>query len=99
VEILNGTNVNGLASETAENLESMDLTVTNIDNSPQANNNSTKIYDLSFGDKKNALTILEEELSASSNTILPKWLKDYISERAQEENIVKPDLIIILGAN
>ena len=99
VEILNGTNVNGLASESAENLKNMSFTVTNIDNSPQANNNSTKIYDLSFGDKENALKILEDELSASSSTILPKWLKDYISERAQEENIVKPDLIIILGAN
>ncbi|MFP4514709.1 MAG: LCP family protein [Parcubacteria group bacterium] len=99
VEILNGTTINGLASETAENLESIDFTVTNIDNSPQSNNNSTKIYDLSFGDKENALKILEEELSASSSTILPKWLKDYISERAEEENIIKPDLIIILGAN
>ncbi|MCF7794748.1 LCP family protein [Patescibacteria group bacterium] len=99
VEVLNGTNVNGLASETAENLENMNLIVTNIDNSPQANNNGTKIYDLSFGNKKNSLTILEEEFSASSSTILPKWLKDYISNRAQEEDIIKPDLIIILGAN
>jgi|AntRauTorckE6833_2_1112554.scaffolds.fasta_scaffold00060_4 LCP family protein required for cell wall assembly len=99
VEILNGTSINGLASKTSQNLEDMDFTVTNIDNSPQANNNGTKIYDLSFGDRENAIKILEEELSASSSTILPKWLKDYISERAQEEDIVKPDLIIILGAN
>jgi LCP family protein required for cell wall assembly len=99
VEILNGTSINGLASKNAENLKNMNFTITNIDNSPQANNNSTKIYDLSFGDKENALKVLEEELSASSSTILPKWLKNYINERAQKENIVKPDLIIILGAN
>jgi LCP family protein required for cell wall assembly len=99
VEILNGTTINGLASETAEHLKSLNIIVTNIDNSPQANSNSTKIYDLSFGDKKNALKILKEELSAKSSTILPKWLKDYISKRAEEDEVIKPDLIIILGAN
>jgi LCP family protein required for cell wall assembly len=99
VEILNGTTVNGLASETADNLETIGFEITSIDNSPQTNNSSTKIYDLSFGDRKNSLKILEEELSATSGTIIPKWLKDYISERAEKEDIIKPDLIIILGTN
>ena len=99
IEILNGTNINGLAAKTASNLEEDGFIITELDNSPQANDNATKIYDLSFGEKENSLKILEKELSANSSTILPKWLKDYISERAENEDIIKPDLIIILGAN
>ncbi|MCF7820433.1 MAG: LCP family protein [Candidatus Pacebacteria bacterium] len=98
LEILNGTKISGLASETSQDLKEYGFTINKIANSPQANSEGTVVYDLTFGEKTEALTLLEDELKASSSVSLPDWLTDYIKESAQDnDNLKRPDFIIILG--
>ncbi len=98
LEILNGTRISGLAAETSQNLKQYGFNINRISNSPQVNNEQTKIYDLSFGEKKEALNLLETELQASSSISLPDWLTDYIKNSVETNtDIKKPDFIIVLG--
>ncbi|NCD00603.1 LytR family transcriptional regulator [bacterium] len=98
VEILNGTKISGLAKSNADGLKKYDINVINIDNSPQVNPEKTIIYDLSYGEKQEALSFLLENLNAISSISLPEWLIEYIKLEVEENSSkIKPDFIIILG--
>jgi len=100
IEILNGTTVGGFAARTAEGLENYNFHITRLDNAPQVNDDDTIIFDLTYGEKLEALRVLKNELSASSTITLPSWLIEYIATNAEENsNLIKPDFIIFLGNN
>lgn len=100
LEILNGTKISGLAAETSQSLKEHGFNIYKIANSPKTNNEQTKIYDLSFGEKNEALKLLENELQASSSINIPNWLTDYIKTSVETNSSLKrPDFIIVLGLN
>ncbi len=99
VEIYNGTWINGLASQTAQDIERLGFTIAKIGNSSRQNFQKSVIYDLTYGEKKDSLTILKEKTNANVSTSLPEWLITDISEKqTNEENPVQPDFILIIGS-
>jgi|WetSurMetagenome_2_1015567.scaffolds.fasta_scaffold01419_10 polyisoprenyl-teichoic acid--peptidoglycan teichoic acid transferase len=98
LEILNGTWVNGLANRVAIDLEKYGFQVVRTGNSSRQNFEKSVIYDLTFGEKINSLTILKEKTKASVTFDLPDWLKtDMAAELAKSDNKERPDFIIVLG--
>ncbi len=63
LEVQNGTNKNGLAAKTAEELRGKDLKVSSIGNALNQEEAKTYIYDLSDGQKPETLTKLQELFS------------------------------------
>jgi LCP family protein required for cell wall assembly len=100
VEVLNGTWVNGLASQAAVDLEKYGFTVSRVGNCSQQKFNRSMIYDLTYGEKMNSLEILKEKTGAEVSFGLPDWLVDEISDEIdQEKTPIKPDFILVLGQN
>lgn len=98
VEVRNGTWVNGLASQTALDLEKYGFLVVKIGNSSQQNFQKSVIYDLTYGEKNQSLGILKEKTGANIALGLPQWLVDEIDqENDREINPIQPDFIFILG--
>ena len=64
VEIQNGTNTTGLASQTAQLLEGSGFTVATVGNALNRDSTKTIIYDLTDGVKDEELAVLKEYLSA-----------------------------------
>jgi len=100
LEIRNGTWVNGLASQTALDLEKYGFIVTRIGNSGRQNFEKSVIYDLTYGEKTDSLSILRNKTNANIAYSLPEWLvNDIGGELELEKNPIKPDFILILGRN
>lgn len=99
IEILNGTTINNLAGRNAKNLENYNFKITRTDNSPKQDFKESTIYDLTYGEKSQALNLLQNKTNAKIASSLPSWLKEYISEKAESDQMEKPDFILILGAN
>ncbi|OGF31093.1 hypothetical protein A3H09_04145 [Candidatus Falkowbacteria bacterium RIFCSPLOWO2_12_FULL_45_13] len=100
VEVRNGTWINGLASQVALDLEKYGFTVVRIGNSNQQNFQKSVIYDLTYGAKIQALTILKDKTNANVSLGMPEWLQNDLSkELTGETKPVQPDFIIILGQN
>ena len=98
LDIRNGTWVNGLASESALDLEKYGFNVVRISNSSQKDFQKSVIYDLTYGEKMESLFILKEKTGANVSFNLPQWLIDNIKEElADEKNPEQPDFILILG--
>jgi LCP family protein required for cell wall assembly len=98
LEIRNGTWINGLASETALDLEKYSFDVIRIGNSSRQNFQKSVIYDLTFGEKIDSLAILKEKTKANVSFEIPEWLQDDISKDLKNEtNPEQPDFILILG--
>jgi len=98
VEVRNGTWINGLASQTALDLEKYGFIITRTGNSSQQNFQKSVIYDLSYGEKSRSLSILKEKTGANVSLGLPDWLISEISQDIKgEENPIKPDFVLILG--
>jgi len=98
VEIQNGTWVNGLAQRVATDLEKYGFQIINTDNASKQNYERSIIFDLSYGEKMESLTILKEKTGARINYGLPDWLIAELEEQnANKENLVQPDFILILG--
>ncbi len=98
LEVRNGTWVNGLAGRIAVDLEKYGFEVLRVGNSSQRNFEKSFIYDLTFGEKINSLTILKDKTDASVSFELPEWLKDDIAKDLEiETNTLKPDFILIIG--
>lgn len=93
VEVQNGTFVAGLASRTAGNLRKNGYTVTEIGNASERGYEKTVIYDLTKGQKPNALEELRGLLNANVSTEPPQWL----IHSAQANHTSNSDFIIILG--
>jgi polyisoprenyl-teichoic acid--peptidoglycan teichoic acid transferase len=100
VEIRNGTWINGLASQVALDLEKYGFKIARIGNSSQQNFQKSVIYDLTYGEKIQALTILKNKTNANVALGMPEWLiSDLAKEMAKEKEAkpIQPDFIIILG--
>ena len=98
IEIRNGTWINGLASEKALDLEIYGYDIVRVGNCSRQNFEKSVIYDLTYGEKMESLTILKERTKANVSFDLPQWLMDDISKELVDEiNPVMPDFILILG--
>lgn len=98
LEIRNGTWINGLATETALDLEKYGFNISRIGNCSQQNFQKSVIYDLTFGEKMESLSILKEKTKANVSFAMPQWLVDDIKkELADERNPEQPDFVLILG--
>lgn len=98
VEVRNGTWINGLASKTALDIEKYGFVVIRIGNSNKQNFEKSVIYDLTYGEKMDSLTILKEKTGANISFGLPGWLTDDIKQEIEgEEDPIQPDFILIIG--
>jgi polyisoprenyl-teichoic acid--peptidoglycan teichoic acid transferase len=98
VEVRNGTWVNGLASQAALDIEKFGFIVTRVGNSNKQNFQKSVIYDLTFGEKMDSLTVLKEKTGANISFGIPEWLTEDISAEIEGEvDPIQPDFIIILG--
>lgn len=96
VEVYNGTWINGLASEKAQDIEKYGFEVVKIGNSGKQNFQKSVIYDLTFGGKEESLTVLKEKTGANVSQGLPEWLVDDINKKTAGEK-VEPDFILVIG--
>jgi LCP family protein required for cell wall assembly len=93
LEILNGTKLEGFASQTKDILENLGYKVVKVGNAQEQDYTKTIIYDLTNSQKPEALNILQEKLNANTSTNLPDWyLKDQSVNPHQ-----KIDFLILLG--
>lgn len=100
VEVRNGTWINGLASQAALDIEKFGFIVTRVGNSSKQNFQKSVIYDLTYGEKMDSLTVLKEKTDANISFGLPQWLTDDIANELDgEDDPIQPDFIIILGQN
>lgn len=100
VDIRNGTWINGLASEKALDLEKYGFKISRVGNCSQQNFQKSVIYDLTYGEKMNSLTVLKNRTSANVAFGLPDWLvEDIKKENEVEQNPTQPDFILIIGQN
>jgi LCP family protein required for cell wall assembly len=98
VEVRNGTWINGLANRVALDLEKYGFAIARVGNASQQNFEKSVIYDLTYGEKIQALTILKNKTRAEVTLGLPEWLlNDLAKELAKESKPAQPDFIIILG--
>jgi len=98
IEVRNGTWINGLASQKALDLEKYGFNIIRIGNSSRQNFQKSVIYDLTYGEKMESLTILKEKTGANVSFALPQWLIDDIAKDLTDEtNPEQPDFILILG--
>jgi len=98
VEVRNGTWINGLANREAMDIEAYGLNVIRVGNASRQNFEKTVIYDLSFGEKENALAVLKEKTGANVSTELPDWLKEDIAKTSEgQADYARPDFLIIIG--
>ncbi len=96
VEVYNGTWINGLASEKAQDIEKYGFIITKIGNSSKQNFQKSVIYDLTFGEKEESLTILKEKTDANIALGLPEWLVEDINQKTKTES-EQPDFILVIG--
>jgi polyisoprenyl-teichoic acid--peptidoglycan teichoic acid transferase len=89
VSVLNGTNINGLATITANELKSFGYKITNVANAPIKNQKSTVIVDMNNGTKKYTKAYLERRFGVAATTTLPDASIDTSGA----------DFVIILGVN
>ena len=98
VEVRNGTWINGLASQVALDLEKFGFRVVRIGNSNRQNFQKTVIYDLTYGEKSEALEVLRSKTEANVSPDLPEWLMtDINADVSGQEKPVQPDFILVLG--
>lgn len=98
LEIKNGTWINGLASQEALDLEKYGFDVIRVGNCSRQNFQKSVIYDLTFGEKMESLTVLKDKTNANVSFDIPQWLQDDIQETiANETNPEQPDFLLILG--
>lgn len=98
LEVRNGTWINGLASITAMDLEKYGFNVSRVGNSSQQNYQKSVIYDLTYGEKMESLSVLKEKTGANVSFNMPQWLIDEIkAEVSDEKNPEQPDFVLVLG--
>ena len=98
IEIRNGTWINGLANSMALDLEKYGFDIVRIGNTSQKNFEKTVIYDLTYGEKLQALTILKNKTNANVALGMPQWLIDEVAKQnSNQTNLTQPDFILIIG--
>ncbi|MBP9827658.1 LCP family protein [Patescibacteria group bacterium] len=108
VAVKNGTGITGLASRTAQLLESSGFIVESVGNSVNASQANTIVYDFTQGTKDDALAALKEYLDAEVKTDAQGLLKTtalvpdgiYSPEEFSGEQIgANVDFLIMLGTD
>jgi len=98
IEIRNGTWINGLANSMALDLEKYGFDIVRIGNTSQKNFEKTVIYDLTYGEKLQALTVLKNRTNANVALGMPQWLIDEVAKQnSGQTNLTQPDFILIIG--
>lgn len=98
VEVKNGTTIDGLAAKAAFALRQKDFSILKIANATQRDLASTTIYDLSFGKNKEALAVIQSQISGIYVKGLPEELAAELREDVNSGLVQKrPDFVIILG--
>ena len=87
IEIQNGTKIEGLAYATSLSLKNKGYEITKISNALEQNFAKTVIYDLTNGQKSDALAELKNQLSAEAENTKPSFIN----------NASNTDFLIILG--
>lgn len=90
IQILNGTQANGLAAMKSQQLINIGLNVIRIGNAPNQNTTTTIIYDLSKNKKPETLKKIQEGILGIRSNILPEDLEEYLFQ----DNL---DFLIVLG--
>lgn len=93
VIILNGTWITGLAGKTSAILEGVQFNVLEVGNTSIRDYEKSLVYDLSGGQKKESLKILQRVTSASIAPDHPAWLDAY---QAASNT---PDFLLIVGTD
>lgn len=91
--IANGTWIAGLASKTSENLKGANFSITGTGNAIERNYEQTVVYDLTSGEKNEALTAIRKITGATQAFNSPDWLEEYKSGQN------KSDFLLILGTD
>ncbi len=109
VEIQNGTQVTGLASQTAQLLESSGFTVETIGNAADRTATQTIIYDFTNGEKDDELAALKEYLhaqvymSTQGFLVAKAVVPDQVFPETPGKNLSTDssgvDFLIVLGQN
>jgi len=100
VEVKNGTNISGLAAVVSEKLKSANFTISAVSNASKRDFAQTTIYDLTYGDKPEALEVLKVKTGAALSKDLPEWLlNDIKTDIKNDPQKVRPDFILIVGQN
>lgn len=98
VKVLNGTWVSGLAGKIALDLERHGFNIVSVANCSRQDFETSVIYDLTYGEKKESLKLLKEKINANVSFNLPQWLKDdIVAELKALPGTVQADIILILG--
>ena len=97
IEMKNGTWINGLASQISIDLEKNNFEVLRISNSSQRDFRQSTIYDLSYGEKNEALKYLKDVLQAEVLFEVPQWLSEEIKNDVGNSGSEVPDFLVILG--
>ncbi|OGY41823.1 MAG: hypothetical protein A2Y82_00600 [Candidatus Buchananbacteria bacterium RBG_13_36_9] len=90
LEIQNGTKIEGLAYRASLQLKADGYKITRISNAPKQDYANTLIYDLTKGQKNEALLNIKNKLNADLAKDDPEWLN------TQD---IQSDFIVILGQN
>ncbi|MFA4942368.1 MAG: LCP family protein [Patescibacteria group bacterium] len=100
IEIRNGTNISGLASEVSTRLEATNIKTIRTANSTKRDLKDAVIYDLTYGAKPQALEALKNNTNAVIGLELPEWLVADIKEGLKNNpKQARPDFILIVGTN
>lgn len=98
--LYNGTNVTGLATQTAQNLTESGYLVVMVGNAPTRDWSQTMVYNLTTDNKTDSLEFLTSTLHAQSQTNLPFEVQEKLLQEPQLANgLADIDFVIILGSN
>jgi len=107
VEVLNGTKINGRATEVANLLVDRGFKIVKIGNSENQNETNTTIHDFTNGARPAALATLRVLLGAKVTTGVPSWLvptagtitPDIASFESQIKPSTPADFVVIIGSD
>jgi polyisoprenyl-teichoic acid--peptidoglycan teichoic acid transferase len=100
IAVLNGTWINGLAAQTAMDLERFGFRVVYVGNSSNKNFSTSTVYDLSNGEKPKSADILKVKTGAETFYGAPEWLNsdlEKINEYHKNQESLKPNFVFIIG--
>lgn len=93
VAVKNGTWITGLAGRYASVLQEVGFKITETSNAPDRENLKTFVFDLTYGNKNEALNIIKKNTGAEQTFAFPDWLKEY------ENSVEAADFVLILGTD
>ena len=99
IQIMNGTWINGLATKTSIDLEKLGFKIVGLANSSRQDFETSVIYDLTFGQKEEALKLLKEKTGANVSFNMPDWLKEDLAKYITANKSDHPELVLILGTD